>query len=439
MNSSQNLPSLIFRAFVVLFLLACGLLSAIWLFSTSPVPPSSVRPDIKRTVDVVEVGMVPVLRPWVGYGVSKAAISIDVSAEVSSIVSELPSQAQAGSAVARGQLIAKFDAGDFRRQYEIAERALQEISTRREQLKIDEANASRLVALGEEDVQIVRDELDRIKVARDSGAANPREVDLVRQRLVQSETALTGARARLQGIPITRQLLDNQEASQVASRDLALRNVERCTITSAIDGVLESVDIELGERVAPGQRIARIVNLDQIDVEVRLPSSARSSVSVGNQVTLVSQGAQERSWSGLITRISPVDDPGSRTMMVFVEISQATANPSTSSPALAPGTFLSARVASTVPSNRIILPSTAVKNDRIWVVDENNRIQTLAVDVAFPIQVESSGNDRRLVLETALPERSKVLIHAGVSPSIGTEVDFTIVESIPEQMPGAGS
>ena len=156
-------------------------------------------------------------------------------------------------------------------------------------------------------------------------------------------------------------------------------------------------------------------------------------------MTLVSQGAQERSWSGLITRISPVDDPGSRTMMVFVEISQATANPSTSSPALAPGTFLSARVASTVPSNRIILPSTAVKNDRIWVVDENNRIQTLAVDVAFPIQVESSGNDRRLVLETALPERSKVLIHAGVSPSIGTEVDFTIVESIPEQMPGAGS
>ena len=111
-------------------------------------------------------------------------------------------------------------------------------------------------------------------------------MDLVRQRLVQSETALTGARAQLQGIPVARQTLDNQEASQIASRDLALRNVERCTINSAIDGVLESVDVELGERVAPGQRMARIVNLDLIDVEVRLPSSARSSVSVGNGVTL---------------------------------------------------------------------------------------------------------------------------------------------------------
>ena len=439
MNSSQNLPSLIFRAFVVLLLLAAGLFAAIWLFSTSPVPPSSVRPDIKRTVDVVEVTMVPVVRPWVGYGVSKAATSIDVSAEVSSIVAELPARIQPGSAVVRGELLGKFDEGDFRRQYEIAERSLQEISTRRKQLKIDEANASRLVELGEQDVQIVRDELKRIKVARENGAANPREVDLVRQRLVQSETSLTGARAQLQGVPITLQLLENQEASQIASRELALRNVERCTITSAIDGVLESVDIELGERVAPGQRIARIVNLDQIDVEVRLPSSARSSVSVGNQVSLVSQGAQERSWSGLITRISPVDDPASRTMMVFVGINHSAADSPSGSVSLAPGTFLSAQVASTSTAQRIILPSTAVKNDRIWVVDENNQIQTLAVEVAFPIQVESSGNDRRLVLETVLPERTKVLIHAAQSPSIGTDVDFTIIEIVPDQLPGVGS
>ena len=147
MNSSQNLLSLAFRAAVIVLLLAAGLLSAVWLFSTSPVPPSSVRPEVRRTVEVVEVDPVEVVRPWVGYGVSKAANSIDVSAEVPSIVSELPTQIRAGSSVARGQLLATLDARDFRRQYEIAERALQEISTRRQQLEIDEANATRLVEL----------------------------------------------------------------------------------------------------------------------------------------------------------------------------------------------------------------------------------------------------------------------------------------------------
>ena len=439
MISSQNLLSLVFRAAVILLLLTAGLLSAIWLFSTSPVPPSSVRPEVRRTVEVVKVDPVEVVRPWVGYGVSKAANSIDVSAEVSSIVSELPNRIRAGSSVVRGQLLATLDAGDFRRQHEIAERALQEISTRRQQLEIDEANATRLVELGEEDVQIVRDELERIRVAREKGAANPREVDLVRQRLVQSETALTGARAQLQGIPVARRILDNQEASQTASRDLALRNVERCTINSAIDGVLESVDVELGERVAPGQRMARIVNLDLIDVEVRLPSSARSSVSVGNGVTLSSQGAEERTWNGLVTRISPVDDPTSRTMMVIVEISQEASDPSLASSILAPGTFLSARVESTSPVKRVVLPSSAVKNDRIWIIDQDNRVRTLPVDVAFPIQVEGNLKDRHLVLDSSLPRGTKVLIQAEQSPSIGTEVDFTVVENRGMDPSGAGS
>ncbi|MEE2681946.1 MAG: efflux RND transporter periplasmic adaptor subunit [Planctomycetota bacterium] len=439
MNSSQNLPSLVFRAVVILLLLSAGLLSAIWLFSTSPVPPSSVRPEVRRTVEVVEVELVEVIRPWVGYGLSKAASSIDVSAEVPSIVAELPPQILAGAPVVSGQLLATLDADDFRRQHEIAERALQEISTRRQQLQIDEANATRLVELGEEDVRIVRDELERIQVARDKGAANPREVDLVRQRLVQSETALTTARTQLDGIPVARRMLNNQEASQIASRDLALSNVERCSITSAIDGVLESVDVELGERVAPGQRLARIVNLDLIDVEVRLPSSARSSVSVGNEVTLSAQGAEERSWNGLVTRISPVDDPASRTMMVIVEIRQTASDPSLASEILAPGTFLSARVQSTYSANRIVLPSSSVKNDRVWIIDRENRIRTLPVEVAFPIQLEGTRKNRHLVLDSELPPGTRVLVQADQSPSIGTEVDFKVIKDGAPDSSGAGS
>ena len=118
MKSSQTLLSVVFRSFVVLFLLAAGLASAVWLFATSPVPPSSVRTELKRQVDVVEVDPAPVLRSWVGYGVSQAINSVDVPSEVSSIVTELPPRIQAGARVTRGELLARLDEGDFRRQYE---------------------------------------------------------------------------------------------------------------------------------------------------------------------------------------------------------------------------------------------------------------------------------------------------------------------------------
>lgn len=439
MKSSQTLLSIAFRSFVVLFLLASGLASAIWLFSTSPVPPSSVRTELKRQVDVVEVDPAPVLRNWVGYGVSRAVNSVDVPSEVSSIVTELPSRIQAGARVTRGEVLVQLDEGDFRQQYEIAERSLNEISTRRLQLDVDETNAGRLVELGEEDVKIVRDELERIKRALADGAANPREVDLVRQRLVQSETSLTATRANLLAIPTSRKLLDIQEASQTATRDLAMRNVERCTISSAIDGVLESVEIELGERITPGRMLARIVNLDFIEVEVRLPSSARPSISVDNKVTLTARGAEDRSWNARITRISPVDDPASRTMAAYVELTQSGLEQENSPMMLAPGTFLSAKVESTYPTPRITLPSTSVKNDRIWFADESGLVQSIPVEVAFPIEIPGSRSDRRLVLKTMLPSGTKVLIHANQSPSIGTPVDVKVVELDSDSSLGAGT
>ncbi|MED5507271.1 MAG: hypothetical protein VX684_05470, partial [Planctomycetota bacterium] len=213
MPPRQNPASIVFRSLVVVLLLGLGVGVAYWLFSTSPVPPSSVRPDTRRTVDVVEVSPVPVLRPWIGYGLSSAEVSEDVPAEVSSIVTVLPPGIKPGNPVSKGELLARLDEGDFRRQYEIAERSINEIAARFDQLDIEERSARRMVELGQQDVEIVKDELKRIESARDEGAANPREVDLVRQRLVQSETALTSAQSMLDGVPVTRRLLDNQKAA----------------------------------------------------------------------------------------------------------------------------------------------------------------------------------------------------------------------------------
>ena len=133
MPPRQNPASIVFRSLVVVLLIGLGVGVAYWLFSTSPVPPSSVRPEIRRTVDVVEVSPVPVLRPWIGYGLSSAEVSEDVPAEVSSIVTMLPPGIKAGNRVSKGDLLAKLDEGDFRRQHEIAERSINEIAARFDQ------------------------------------------------------------------------------------------------------------------------------------------------------------------------------------------------------------------------------------------------------------------------------------------------------------------
>mgnify|MGYP002000189837 CR=1 FL=1 len=435
MSTKSSLSSMLFRSATVVLLLGGAAAVAIWLTMTSPIPTSSERPEEARRVSVMEVVPREIGRTWNGYGLAEAMNSADVPAEVPSIVLEVPDSVQIGRRVSAGDLIAVLDAEDFQRQYEIAERMLREISTNLEQLDIDETNAERLVQLGEQDLQIVREELVRIQKARENGAANPREVDLVRQRVVQSETALTSVRERLQAVPIRRRLLENQQASQRDAREIAARDVERCRVVSPITGVLEAVEIELGERVVPGQRIARVVDLTRMTVELRLPSSARPSVFEGNDVRITARGAKSRLWNGTVNRISPVDDPLTRTMTAYVELDQFTESSGTGTvDFLAPGTFVVTTVLARDLEKRIIVPQDAVRQNRLWFVLNDNVVRSVDALIAFPIESEG-GRFRELALDNKLPSEARVLLDASRTPSVGSVINPEVIDLVATEEP----
>ena len=428
---------MLFRSATVVVMLGGAVAVTVWLTMTSPIPSSSERPEEDRRLAVVEVVPQELGRTWNGYGLAKAMNSADIPAEVASIVVDVPEAVQVGRRVMVGDLIAVLDAGDFQRQYEIAERSLGEISTNLEQLDIDNVNAQRLVELGEQDLEIVREELGRIQKARENGAANPREVDLVRQRVVQSETALTSVRERLQAIPIRRRLFENQQASQRNAREIAARNVERCKVVSPITGVLESVEIELGERVVPGQRIARVVDLTQMNVELRLPSSARPSVFVGNDVRISARGAKTRLWNGRVNRISPVDDPLTRTMTAFVELDQTMESGDIGSvDFLAPGTFVVTTVYARDLQKRFVVPQSAVRQNRLWFVLDDNVVRSVDAQIAFSIESDG-GRVRELALDNELPSGARVLLDASRTPSVGSVINPEVVDLVDAEEPAS--
>lgn len=431
-NRTGPIVSFVFRTVVVTILLAIAVGIAYWLTVTRPIPASVTASEAIRSVDVLKIEPESVSRTWLGYGSAEALDSADVPSEVSSIVEEIPERIEVGRVIAVGDLIARLDAEDFQQQAEIAERALRELATREEQLDLDEEIAEELVDLSAQDVAILQSELARVEDARASGAATQREVDLVRQRLIQARSAATAARERRDSIPLARQLLETQKASQRATREIAQRNVERCQILSPIAGVLESVDIEIGERVDPMMRVARIVSLERMVVPVRLPSSARQSVHVGDPVVLRAGGAVNRVWNGGISRISPVDDTATRTMTVFVE---PETQENDEADAIAPGTFVSASVLSPQEKMRPVVPRSAVRNERIWFVDGAGVIDSMQVDVAFPIE-NPDGSDRRLVLNSDVPRGALIVMDAGRTPPIGTKVTPVLREMTDESTAG---
>jgi HlyD family secretion protein len=421
-----RIVSLCVRVAVVGVLLASAISILVWLTVNRRIPSSSDPAALDRTVDVIRVAPRDVARTWVGYGVAEAVDTVDVPTEVSSIIIEIPDSIEVGRTIIAGDLIALLDSEDFNQQAEISRRTLQELATRKERLDLDEKIAAEKLELSESDVAILLDELQRVQYANAEGAATQREIDLVRQRLNQTRFAAITARERRDSIPLSRRLLETQEDSQQFALELALRNVERCRILSPINGVLELVNMEVGERVDPLARIARIVDPLRIVVPIRLPSSARASIQIGDQVLIKASGSIVRSWRGEVQRMSPVDDQGTRTMTAYAEpIPDDTVDRLLSLPA--PGTFLSASVISSETQPRFVVPRSAVRNERIWFVDDAGMVASMPVDIAFPLE-SSDGSERNLVLDTSLPEGSLVVIDGSRSPPPGTTVDPVISE-----------
>jgi len=384
---------------------------AAMLFSTRevlvPRPPEEARPRLV----VVEAIPRTVRRTFTGFGTAESLRRSDVPAEVVSIVESIPDGVVEGGRVRAGEVLMRLDASDFRRQAEIAAETLAELDTRLARLDIEEAAAEERLALAERDVELARSDLERTRKALEEGAAVAREVERAQQTLIVSERGRVQAQELIDSYPQRRLSLDALVERQRAEKRLAEQRLERCVVRSPLDGVLAEIDVEPGESVAPGRRVARVVDLSAIEVPLQLPATARRFVRPGDRVRLVRDADTAQAWPAAVVRINPVDEPGSRTFTVYAELEQDPADPL----GLVPGTFVAGTVSGGEPVERLVLPRRAVRDGRVLRVGDAEgvpTIETLPVEVAWTFEEEIPEFGLRDTQWVVLSERTAATLGA---------------------------
>ncbi|UCD76206.1 MAG: HlyD family efflux transporter periplasmic adaptor subunit, partial [Phycisphaerales bacterium] len=182
------------------------------------------------------------------------------------------------------------------------------------------------------------------------------------------------------------------------------------------------VDVDRGENLAVGQRVARVVDLSRIEVGLRIPAGARSSVRVGDEVMLRSSGSVTRSWPARVARIAPEDDQATRTMTVWAEVGQDPDGPG----GLAPGQFLRAMVTSSENSLRWIVPRRALMGDRIQLI-EDGRVVSRTAQIDFQLERQHSElglpDVQWVVLKDPLQKGELVVVNPSRSVQDGMKVE----------------
>ena len=160
--------------------------------------------------------------------------------------------------------------------------------------------------------------------------------------------------------------LENARAQQ-ANVNIAQKANQDGVITSPINGVITKRQIEPGQTVAAGQTIFEIVDINELELQAKIPSDAQSALKIGQEVEFNIQGNSQK-LSAVISRISPIADLNSRQIEFF-------AKPNSAINSLSIGAFVDGNILSAQQISGQIIPLDSIVNATtqpyVWVVRQN--------------------------------------------------------------------
>lgn len=432
---STKTIALIIRTLVGLILLASAGSLAWYLYETKPQVSKSDLNDQSVVVQVLRVEPVEVARQWRGYGSTQAKDTVDVPARIGATVITLPAEIEVGRVVSAGQTLVELDPTDFQNALNAAEKRIAEADAVAKQLDAELASLSKRLKVEEQDTQLARTDYERQLDRFQRGASAQADVDRAQRTLLTAERAVVSTQQLIDAIPPRLLAVEAQQAAATADRDTAKANLARTTISSPIDGIIEMLDVEVGENLSPGQRVARIIDPRIIELPLQLPASARSYVAIGNAVTLTTRSHPDDCppWNATITRLGIADNP-TRTFTVFAEVDQSRIPlrnfaEGTGPYKLSAGAFTLAKLDTAEPEPQTIIPARSIQEGRIRTVVDGQIIGQ-KVNVAFDLEGTypqfGTEDTQWVALKEPLEPGTLIVLSASMTILDGQRVETTV-------------
>ena len=255
--------------------------------------------------------------------VQQAIVKARLAADVREVV------AREGEAVKAGQVLVRMDATEY-------------------QARVEQARGNLNATLAQRD--IANKTRDNNRALLEKGFISRNAFDNAASQLAVAEANVEAARGALDQV---KKLLNDT------------------VIRAPITGLIASRSVQPGEKVSPDNRLLEIVNLDLMEMEASVPTNDIARVVVGQQVRLRIEGLPD-AFSGRVTRINPATQPGSRSILVYVQI----ANPQH---ILRVGMFAEAQLSLLTKTNVLALPQSAIHKDSngatVYVIDNGKLLK----------------------------------------------------------------
>lgn len=179
-----------------------------------------------------------------------------------------------------------------------------------------------------------------------------------------------------------------------AQRDLARRRVEKTRLTSPVAAELSDTYVEVGEWVAPGTPVARIVSVGVLHAVVYLSELNVARVTPGQEAWITADTYPDTAFRATVYSVSPTATPSTRTFRTEIRV------PNAAEKRLRPGMAVRVRIVTRAIEDALVAPLDAVADadgaPHLFVVEETPKG---AVVRAAPVRLGLRVGRRVQVLE----------------------------------------
>jgi HlyD family secretion protein len=195
------------------------------------------------------------------------------------------------------------------------------------------------------------------QVNQASPGGDPLNVDSVKialDQLAQTQAQVAAAEAQVEQIQANIATTQSQ--------------IAQATVTSPVDGVVVSKDVEVGGFAGGQGSVATIAQIDPVQVNLNIPENMIDKVKEGLHVKVAVKALGNQTWDAVISRINPVEDTNSKSYQAVVEIK----NPDEK---LKPGMVAEVTVEGLTPRKALVIPANALVQTpdgaKVFTVENN--------------------------------------------------------------------
>lgn len=368
---------------------------------------------VVRTITIPRVDLVPVAE---GYGVVQPAKVWTAVAQVTGRVIEMHPRLRNGEIIGAGTRLFRIDPVDY-------ELALAQHKATLAEIEVQQSNAEDLLEIERRNLELAMREADRLTKLAEKGTTSGSEADAAERVMLTSRTSVQNLQNSLALLPTQRKVIETKLAQ--AERDL-----ENTAITAPFNLRVANLSMETDQFVTTGKTLLEGDGVDRSEVVAQVAISSLRHLFYGRgtsgpnndqlgegfaayvdfrPVIQLDMGGSIAEWEGEFVRFTDRIDSETRTIGVVIALEKPYEKIIPGQrPPLSKGMFVKIRLRGRVQPGRIVIPRAAVRDGKVFLVGDEQRLIIKEVDLEYHqgnLSVIKSGVEpgQQLVISDLIP------------------------------------